>query len=197
MKIVNYEYPHSSFLSVEKDMEIITTQILKNERLKRLLYYTTNDALDVNKPNIGEKASYELFEKNIKIVPKLYIDGSVLNYIVISFDNFAPNATNPEYRNNTINFYIICHFDQWQLKGFALRPFKIAAEIDSMFNNKHLTGIGELQLLGANQLIINDEFAGYTLTYAAIHGDEDKKNISNPIENDHFIQEFNKTWNEK
>jgi hypothetical protein len=67
--------------------------------------------LDINKPNIGEKASYELFEKNIKIVPKLYIDGSVLNYIVISFDNFSPNATNPEYRNNTINFDIICHFD--------------------------------------------------------------------------------------
>ena len=111
MKIVNYEFPHSSFLSVEKDMEIITTQILKNERLKRLLYYTTNDALDSNKPNIGEKASYELFEKNIKIVPKLYVDGSVLNYIVISFDNFSPNATNPEYRNNTINFDIICHFD--------------------------------------------------------------------------------------
>ena len=41
MKIVNYEFPHSSFLSVEKDMEIITNEILKNERLKRLLYYTT------------------------------------------------------------------------------------------------------------------------------------------------------------
>ena len=100
MKIVNYEYPHSSFLSIEKDMEIITNKILKNERLKRLLYYTTNDALD-RKP-IGEDASLELFGKNIKIVPKLYIDGSVLNYIVISFDNFTPNATNPEYRNNTI-----------------------------------------------------------------------------------------------
>ena len=41
MKIVNYEFPHSIFLSVEKDMEIITNKILKNERLKRLLYYTT------------------------------------------------------------------------------------------------------------------------------------------------------------
>ena len=42
MKIVNYENPHSSFLSVEKDMEIIVNKILKNERLKRLLYYTTS-----------------------------------------------------------------------------------------------------------------------------------------------------------
>jgi hypothetical protein len=35
------------------------------------------------------------------------------------------------------------------LEDFALRPYKIAAEIDSMFNNTHLTGIGELQFIGA------------------------------------------------
>jgi hypothetical protein len=116
MKRVTYSYPKSSFLSVEKDMEIITNKMLKNERLKRLLHYTTKDALD--KPDIGEDASLELFGKNIKLVPKLYIDGSVLNYIIISFDNFTPNATNTEFRDNIISFDVICHFDQWQLKGF-------------------------------------------------------------------------------
>ena len=194
MRIVNYEFPHSSFLSVEKDMEIITNKILKNERLKKLLYYTTSDALD--KPDIGEDASLELFGKNIKIVPKLYIDGSVLNYIIVSFDNFTPNSQNPEFRDNIVSFDVICHFDQWQLKGFQLRPYKIAAEIDSMFNNKHLTGIGNLEFMGANQLIINDEFAGFSLMYQAIHGEEDKKNLPNPIENDKFLEEFDKMWND-
>ena len=194
MRIVNYEFPHSSFLSVEKDMELITNKILKNERLKKLLYYTTKDAL--NKPEIGQDASLELFGRNIKIVPKLSIDNSILNYIIISFDNFIPNATNPEFRDNIISFDVICHFDQWQLKGFSLRPYKIAAEIDSMFNGKHLTGIGELEFLGANQLVINDEFAGFSLMYQAIHGEEDKKNLPNPIENDEFEKEFNKIWND-
>ena len=193
MKIVNYENPHSSFLSVEKDMELITNQMLKNERLKRLLHYTTKDALD--KPNITEDESLELFGKNIKNTPKLYIDNSVLNYIIISFDNFVPNASNPEFRDNIISFDIICHFDQWPLKGFALRPYKIAAEIDSMFNGKHLTGIGELQFMGANQLMLNEELAGISLMYEAIHGEDDKKNMSNPIENDKFEREFNKLWN--
>lgn len=195
MRIVNYEFPHSSFLSVEKDMELITNKILKNERLKKLLFYTTKDAL--NKPDIGEDASLELFGKNIKLVPKLYIDGSVLNYIIISFDNFVPNATNPEFRDNIISFDVICHFDQWQLQGFQLRPYKIAAELDSMFNGKHLTGIGELEFMGANQLILNDEFAGFSLMFQAIHGDEDKKNLPNPIENDVFVEEFDKIWNGK
>ena len=195
MKIVNYEYPHSSFLSVEKDMEIITNNFFKNERLKRLLHYTTPDALE--RPKLTEQETQKLFGKNIKIVPKLYIDGSVLNYIIISFDNFTPNGENPEFRDNIISFDVICHFDQWQMKGFSLRPYKIAAEIDSMFNNKRLTGIGKLEFMGANQIILNDEFAGFSLMYQAIHGEEDKKNMSNPIENDKFEEEFNKIWNNK
>ena len=103
----------------------------------------------MEKDNIGEDATYELFGKNIKIVPKLYIDGSVLTYIIINFDNFTRNVTNPEFRDNIIEFDIICHFDQWQMKDFQLRPYKIAAEIDTMFNDKHLTGIGKLEFLGA------------------------------------------------
>ena len=66
-----------------------------------------------------------------------------------------------------------------------------------MFNNKHLTGIGKLEFMGANQIILNDEYAGFSLMYQAIHGDEDKKNMSNPIENELFEEEFNKIWNNK
>ena len=194
MKIVKYEHPHSSFLSVDKDMEIITNKILQNERLKRLLYYTTKDALD--KPNITEDASLELFGKNIKNVPKLQFNKEVLNYINIHFDGFVPNDTNPAFRDNIIVFNIVCHYDQWNLKGFSLRPYKIAAEIDSMFNNQRLTGIGTLEFLGMNQKVYNDEFAGLNMIFLAIHGDEDKKNLPNPIENDNFIEEFNKTWND-
>ena len=38
MKIETYQYPHSSFLAVEKDLTIIVDHILKNERLKKLLF---------------------------------------------------------------------------------------------------------------------------------------------------------------
>ena len=194
MKIENYQFPKSSFLSIEKDLEIITNKIFKNIRLQRLLYYTTPDALD--RGNLTNDQIDELFKNNIKIVPKLYVDGSVLNYIVISFDQFTPNATNPEFRDNVICFDIFCHFDQWQLnKSFQLRPYKIAAEIDTMFNEQRLTGIGKLQFLGASQLIINDEFAGLSLMYQAIHGEEDKKGQLNPSDDAKFIEEFNEIFN--
>ena len=193
MKLKSYEYPHSSFLSVEKDLDIITSTMMKNERFKKLLYYTTADALD--RENLTTAQTAELFKNNIKIVPKLYVDGSVLAYIIISFDNFVPNATNPEFRDNVISFDIICHFDQWDLNDFKLRPYKIAAEIDTMFNNKHLTGIGELQFMGANQIILTDEFAGLSLMYAAIHSEDDKKNMLNPQEQTEYNIDFNKLFN--
>ena len=177
----------SSFLSTEKDMNLIVSAILKNERLKRLLHYTTRDAL--NRKNLTEDESLELFGKNIKLVPKLSVDNSVLNYLIISFDNFTPSE-NPEFRDNIIEFDIICHFDQWQLQDFALRPYKIAGEIDSMFNGKHLTGIGELNFLGMNQMILTDEFAGLCLMYSAVHGEEDKKFMPNPADEEQFQQDW-------
>ena len=188
MKIDGLNIPKSSFLSMEKDTGIIIDKMFKNERLKRLLYYNSRDAL--RKPNITEDQSLELINKNIKIVPKLYVDGSVLSYIIINFDKFIPSE-NPEFRDNIIEFDIICHFDQWQLEDFALRPYKIAAEIDSMFNNTHLTGIGELQFIGATQTVLTDEFAGLCLLYEATHGGEDKKKMPNPRDEERFVQDYN------
>ena len=194
MKIVSYTYPNSGFLSTEKDMGIIVNAIMKNDRLKKMLYYTTTDCL--NKPKLTQEQTLDLFGKQIKIVPKLYVDGSVMNYIIVSFDNFTINATNPEFRDNIIEFDIICHFDQWHMKDFELRPYKIAAELDSMFNEKHLTGIGTLKFLGANQMILTDEYAGLCLMYQAIHGEEDKKKMPNPMDEQAFIENFDAIFNE-
>ena len=193
MRIESYTYPKSSFLSAEKDMSIIVNMIMKNDRLKKMLYYTTRDCM--SKPNLTADETLNLFGKQIKIVPKLYVDGSVLNYIIVSFDNFISNKTNPEFRDNIIEFDIICHFDQWHMKDFELRPMKIAAELDSMFNNKHLTGIGKLEFLSANQMILTDEYAGICLMYQAIHGEEDKKKMPNPNDEEEFVKNFDAMFN--
>lgn len=194
MRIDGYHIPKSSFLSMEKDTGIIVNEILKNNRLKKLLYYTTSDAME--KPNLTEDQSLSLLGTNIKIVPKLYVDGSVLNYVLINFDNFIPSE-NPEFRDNTIQFDIVCHFDQWNLRDYALRPYKIAGEIDSMFNLKKLTGIGYLEFVGATQIVLTDEFAGLCLMYRTVHGGEDEKYMptypdknSGKIKEEQFIKEF-------
>ena len=189
MKIDNVKNPESAFLAQEKDMQIIVNRMAANTRLRKLLYYTTPDALKL--PEVNDKAFAEMFGKNIKILPKLYIDKDVLNYIVISFDNFTPNGENPEFRDNTIEFDIICHYNQWQLSdSFQLRPYRIAAELDSMLDKKHLTGIGQLNFIGAQQIILTDEYAGLCLLYDTIHGGEDKKFMPNPADEQMFIEDY-------
>ena len=59
-----------------------------------------------------------------------------------------------------------------------------------MFNKKHLTGIGTLQFLGANQMILTDEYAGLCVMYEAIHGEEDKKDMLNPKDQEQFEKDF-------
>ena len=86
MKVTSYQYPKSSFLSMEKDMSLISDMMMKNETLKKLLYYTTKDCL--SKPKLTEDQTLELFGNNIKLIPKMYTDIEALNYIIVSFDNF-------------------------------------------------------------------------------------------------------------
>lgn len=193
MKIENYQFPKSSFLSINKDLDIIINRILKNDRLQKLLYYTNNNPLA--QQALTEDQQLELLSKNIKIIPKLYLDNSTTNYLIITFDDFLPNATNPEFRDNIIVFTIISNFEQWQLNDFNLRPYRIAAEIDTLFNETHLTGIGTLKFLSAQQIIFDDNLGGLKLIYAAIHGEEDKKGMLNPQENTQYIQDFNNIFN--
>ena len=194
MKKATYQFPKSSFISIEKDMGTIVDMMLKNNRLKKLLYYNVENCLF--QEDLTEDQSLELIEDGyIRMVPKLYVDKDILNYIIISFDNFTPNMTNPEFRDNIISFDIICHFNQWQMPNFQLRPYKIAAEIDTLFNNRHLSGIGELQFLGANQILINDEFGGISLMYSAVHGEDDKINSPNELDQEDMDSNFDEIFN--
>lgn len=187
MKIESYHPPKSSFLSINKDLQLLIDKMLANDRLCKMLYYTDNTPLEKKKLTPEEKLS--LFGKQIRIVPKLYVDQPVLNYIIISFDNFL-ESSNPEFRDNIIEFDIICHFDQWQMKDFELRPYRIAAEIDSMLDKKKLTGIGLLNFYGAKELLLTDEFGGLCLMYQTYHGEEDKKLMPNPANQAQFESDF-------
>lgn len=186
--VIKDKRPLSSFLSVEKDINLIVDKLFENKRLQRLLYYNTPDALE--KPNLNKEQLIEVFQKHIKVTPKILVDNELRNYLIIRFDDFLPNGSNPEFRNNLIQIIVICHFDQWELNNFQQRPYKIAGEIDSMLNGEKLTGIGRLEFLGMSQIVPNSEFSGFILSYLAIHGEEDKTPMPNPIDQERFEEEF-------
>lgn len=177
----------SSFLSCEKDTELIIKKLFIDSRpysdeLKRLLLINTKDCLDdrvnpiykekITKTSIADMAD----QQYIRIVPKLTFgeNEEVKSYIVISFDNFSPAGTNEYYRDCIIEIDIICHPDYWDLGNYRLRPLKIAGYIDGILNNTKLTGIGELKFRSCDEIILKDNLCGYCLMYTAVHGNDDK-----------------------
>lgn len=179
---------NSSFLSFEKDIETILRKLFiesnpYSEILKRLLVINTKDCLDnLDSEAIKEKLQGMSLAKlrqegYIKLEPKIAMPEheEVKSYIIISCDNFSPNEeNNPYYRDCTVNFTIVCHLDYWDLGNYRIRPLKIAGFIDGILNEAKLSGIGTFNFIGCDEVIYNEDLAGYTLIYRAVHGNDDK-----------------------
>lgn len=178
MKHNSYEYPKSSLLGMPKDAAIIIDRILSNPNLLRLLVYETRDWQSQPLPS-GEQIKELFTSHQISSIPKIKIDSKEKTYIRLTYGTVIRNASNPEYRDNTFGIDIICHYDNWDLGDFELRPYRVAGEIDAMLDKTHLTGIGELEFVSATPYVYNEEFAGVSLTYLAVRGHEDQKNPVN------------------
>lgn len=178
MKHNSYEYPKSSLLGMPKDAAIIIDRILSNPNLLRLLVYETRDWQSQPLPD-GDQIKELFTSHQISSVPKIKIDSKEKTYIRLTYGTVIRNASNPEYRDNTFGIDIICHYDNWDLGDFELRPYRVAGEIDAMLDKTHLTGIGELEFVSATPYVYNEEFAGVSLTYLAVRGHEDQKNPVN------------------
>ena len=176
----------SSFLSCQKDLEeilkrlFVTSQPYSDE-LKRLLVINTKDCLDNKTSTVYQNVIKDMSlaklrqQGYIKFEPKIKMPEheQVKSYLLISFDNFRPNVTNPEFRDCSVHIDILCHTDYWDLGNFRIRPLKIAGYIDGILNKARLSGIGTFQFAGCNELILDETLSGYTLTYSAIHGTDD------------------------
>ncbi len=177
----------SSFLSCEKDTESILRKLFVESRpysdiLKRLLVINSKDCLDdcankrywkvLNDMSVAKmrRCGYIKLEPKIKI----FEHDEIKSYMILSFDNFIPNSKNPQFRDCNVNFDIICHTDYWDIGDYRLRPLKICGYIDGLLNNTKLSGIGTFQFASCNQIILNEDLSGYTLTYHAIHGTDDQ-----------------------
>ena len=178
----------SSFLSIEKDIERILTKLffenqVQNRQLLRLLVIPMEDCLtNTTDPSYNETVRNTTLatlirDGYIKLAPKIPMPEheKVKSYIIISFDNFSQNETNPHFRDCTIHFDIICHTDYWKMDNYQIRPLKIAGYIDGILNNAKLTGIGTLNFMGCNELVLDEVLSGYTLSYRAVHGNDDRK----------------------
>lgn len=175
----------SSFLSCEKDTELIVKKLFVDSQpysneLKRLLLINNKDCLDdrtnpVYKEIINNTSIANMIDEGyIRFKPQIKMkeNQESINYIILTFDNFSPTSNN-HFRDCIVEIDILCHIDSWDLGNFRQRPLRIAGYIDGILNDSKLTGIGTLEFMSCNEVVLSEELAGYCLIYRAVHGDDD------------------------
>lgn len=142
----------------------IANKLMTNQRLCRLLKYQVRDPFDEEKYEPVD--GVDLLNKQILIVPKIWDESTEkTSYVVALFSNFTTNIINPEFKLSTIRFDVACPYDEWVLNEHSLRPYLIMQEIDDMFNGAKMAGIGTLQFVRAEAIVLTSQIGGYSMLY--------------------------------
>ena len=141
----------------------ITNKLVTNQRLCRLLKYQDPNPLD--KETHEDVNGMDLLHKQILILPKYPESGVECSFVLVVFDNFAINPANPDFKLTRIRFDVVCPYTEWVVNESSLRPYLMMEEIDAMFNQAKLSGIGHLQFTHSEPLVLSPQLAGYSLYY--------------------------------
>lgn len=201
--LISFKPVHSSFFSCPSDIQAILKTLFVTSRphsdlLKRLLIINNKDCLDTSNTeyqavidsfSLGDLIDKGYIRLNSKISRGTHEE--IKTYILISLDNFSPNAKSAEFRDYIINFDIVCYNDAWVLNDYKIRPLMICGFIDGILNsltspqvngksfksNMKLSGMGEYSFLGCNYSVLNEDLAMYTLSFYGTHFSQDVKKI--------------------
>jgi len=157
---------YSSFATVEKVLKQVIDKLMFHTPLQKLLYYSDKHCLSL--AELSQDQVFSLLGNQIKVVPKLQVDDGVMAYIIISFDKFLPSiASATTFREVSLSFDILCHYDFWSLDDFKLRPYSIAGCIDGVINKSTFSDLdgGIANFVQARQLVLNEYLGGVTLDY--------------------------------
>jgi len=181
-----------SFMSMENDREDVVRRLFVESRpysdiLKKLLVIDQPDCLDDSKhqyQTIVDDYSVARLKSEgfIRFSPKMLFRefDNVKSYIYVSFDDVAPSESNPEFNNMTMSVYCLCDPDPkyWELDDYAIRPWKMAGYVNGILNKSRMSGIGQVQFIGASELAFDENVAGVALNYLCVHWTDDQQKVS-------------------
>ncbi len=147
-----------------ENLQTIVKRLTANQNLLKLLYYTDKDPFnnqDLNEETIKTK----VFNKLIKIVPKLDPKETATSIISFRVVRGRKTSTNGEFNNITINFEVFVPLTQWIIKDVSLRPFLIMSEIEKSLDGKTINGLGKMECMGFDINFLTTEISCYEMTF--------------------------------
>lgn len=147
-----------------ENLQKIVKRLLANDNLVNLLYYTNKDPL--NQPFLtDEQKIEEVYEKLIKIVPRVGPKETANSLIVIRVVKGVPLSSNSEFKDVQIAIEVFVPLSQWIIKNSNLRPFAILGEIQDSLNEKNINGLGKMRGGDFELNFLTDEISNYEQTF--------------------------------
>lgn len=149
---------------IGENLQKIVKRLMANDRLVNLLYYTDKDPL--NQPPLSEKQKQEeIFDKLIKIIPKVGPKEDAKSLIVVRAVRGSKNPSNTEFRDIKIQIEIFVPLTQWYIKDTNLRPFAIMGEIEESLDKKKINGLGEMRGGDFDLNFLTEEISAFEQTF--------------------------------
>ena len=146
------------------NLQKIVSRLQANQNLLKLLYYTGKDPyneLDLTKEQIRD----EVFEKLIKIIPRVGPKETANSIVVVRVVRGTSNPENDEFRDFRIDIEVFVPLTQWFIKDSNLRPFAIMGEIHKSLNRKTIDGLGKMVGGDFQVNFLTEEMSCYEMTY--------------------------------
>lgn len=143
-----------------ENVQLIMKRLLANQNLLKLLYYEDKDPLN-HADLTQEQIQNEVFEKLVKIIPRIGPKLDAKSIVVIRVVNGAQNVENNEFEDIEIDIEVFVPLTQWLIKGIQLRPFAILGEIQKSLNGKTINGLGKMVGGDFQCNFFSDEISGY------------------------------------
>lgn len=149
---------------VGPNLQKIVTRLQSNQDLLKLLYYTGKDPYD-ELDLTPEQIRNEVFEKLIKIVPRVGPKETANSIIVIRVVRGTSNPGNNEFRDFRIDIEVFVPLTQWIIKDSNLRPFAIMGQIHKSLNGKTVEGLGRISGGDFQVNFLTEEMSCYEMNY--------------------------------
>jgi len=132
-----------NLIDIGRNGQKIVKRLMANQNLVKLLYYTDKDPLS-HEDLTEEQLQNEVFEKLIKIVPRVGPKETAHSIISVRFTRGRQNIVNNEFKDVTISVEVFVPLTQWIIKDINLRPFAIMSEIQKSLDGKTIDGLGKM-----------------------------------------------------
>ena len=152
------------------NLQKIVSRLLANDNLVKLLYYQNKDPLSGEAFSVEQKQK-EIFEKLIRIIPRITEDDTNQSVVVIYTKGGRKNLNNSEFRTIEFVVDVWVPLDQWIIKDSNLRPFAILGEIQESLEGKTINGLGKIQGGDFELSRLTDKNSIYTQTFSIVEYD--------------------------